>query len=58
MFPYDQSQPVPKMFYFMDGITPDKKEKEIIAIDGKTMRHRADTVMGRKAVHIVSAWAD
>lgn len=35
-----------------------KKEKEIIAIDGKTMRRTADTALSRKAIHIVSAWAD
>lgn len=35
-----------------------KKEREIIAIDGKTMRRTADNAMGKKAIHIVSAWAD
>ena len=35
-----------------------KKEQEIIAIDGKTMRRTADNALGRKAIHIVSAWAD
>lgn len=35
-----------------------KGGKEIIAIDGKTMRRTADMSSGRKAIHIVSAWAD
>jgi predicted transposase YbfD/YdcC len=30
---------------------------EIIAIDGKTLRHSFDTALGKKAIHMVSAWA-
>lgn len=30
---------------------------QIIAIDGKTLRHSFDTRSGRKALHLVSAWA-
>lgn len=30
---------------------------EIIAIDGKTLRHSYDTAAGRPAIHMVSAWA-
>lgn len=30
---------------------------EIIALDGKTLRHSFDTAGGRGAIHVVSAWA-
>ena len=30
---------------------------EVIALDGKTIRHSFDTAMGQEALHIVSAWA-
>ena len=30
---------------------------EVIALDGKTVRHSFDTATGKKAVHLVSAWA-
>ena len=30
---------------------------EVIAIDGKTLRHSYDRMLGRGAIHIVSAWA-
>lgn len=29
---------------------------EIIAVDGKTLRHSYDTAKGRKAIHMISAW--
>ena len=32
-------------------------EGEIIAIDGKTLRHSYDTEAGKGAIHMVSAWA-
>ena len=32
-------------------------EGEIIAIDGKTLRHSYDTANDQKAIHLVSAWA-
>jgi predicted transposase YbfD/YdcC len=31
---------------------------EVIAIDGKTLRHTFDLATGQKAIHMVSAWAD
>lgn len=46
------------MLYFMDRIILDKKDNKIISIDGKTMRRTADSALGRKAIHIVNAWAD
>ncbi len=30
---------------------------EVIALDGKTLRHSFDTAAGRAAIHLVSAWA-
>ena len=30
---------------------------DIVALDGKTVRHSFDSVVGQKALHIVSAWA-
>lgn len=30
---------------------------QVIAIDGKELRHSFDTFMGKKAIHLVSAWA-
>jgi predicted transposase YbfD/YdcC len=30
---------------------------EVIALDGKTLRHSFDTATGKKAIHMVSAWA-
>jgi predicted transposase YbfD/YdcC len=30
---------------------------DVIAIDGKAVRHSFDTVAGQKALHVVSAWA-
>jgi len=30
----------------------------VIAIDGKELRHSYDTVLGQKAIHLVSAWAN
>ena len=32
-------------------------EGEVIALDGKTIRHSFDTATGKKALHLVSAWA-
>jgi len=32
-------------------------EGEIVAIDGKTLRHSYDTAKSRKAIHMISAWA-
>jgi hypothetical protein len=32
-------------------------EGEIVAIDGKTLRHSYDTANDQKAIHLVSAWA-
>jgi hypothetical protein len=34
-----------------------EKEREVIAIDGKTVRGSFNTRQGNKAVHLVSAWA-
>ena len=31
--------------------------EEVIALDGKTARHSYDTLTGRRAIHVVSAWA-
>jgi len=31
---------------------------QVIAIDGKELRHSYDTVLGQKAIHLVSAWAN
>lgn len=31
--------------------------EEVVALDGKTLRHSFDTAMGVGAIHIVSAWA-
>ena len=33
-------------------------EKEVVAIDGKTLRRSYDTKSGQSAIHIVSAWAN
>lgn len=30
---------------------------QVIAIDGKELRHSFDTFLGKKAIHLVSAWA-
>jgi predicted transposase YbfD/YdcC len=30
---------------------------QVIAIDGKELRHSFDTLLGQKAIHLVSAWA-
>ena len=30
---------------------------EVIALDGKTLRHSFDTALGQKSLHMVSAWA-
>jgi len=30
---------------------------EVIALDGKTIRHSFDTATGQSALHVVSAWA-
>ena len=30
---------------------------QVVAVDGKTLRHSADRAHGRDAVHLVSAWA-
>ena len=32
-------------------------EGEVIALDGKTIRHSFDTATGKNALHLVSAWA-
>jgi predicted transposase YbfD/YdcC len=32
-------------------------EGEVIAIDGKTLRHSYDRMIGKEAIHMVSAWA-
>ena len=32
-------------------------EGEVIALDGKTIRHSFDTATGKKSLHLVSAWA-
>ena len=34
-----------------------KLEEEIVPIDGKTLRHSYDRTSGKKAVHMVNAWA-
>jgi predicted transposase YbfD/YdcC len=34
-----------------------KCDGEVIALDGKTLRHSFDTATGRRAVHLVNAWA-
>jgi hypothetical protein len=34
-----------------------KDSGEIIALDGKTLRHSFDTTTGQAAIHLVSAWA-
>ena len=31
---------------------------QVIAIDGKELRHSFDTLLGQKAIHLVSAWAN
>lgn len=31
---------------------------QVIAIDGKELRHSFDTFLGKKAIHLVSAWAN
>ena len=44
---------------FLDWIKAINKitEGEVIAIDGKTLRHSYDKGDGKKAIHMVSAWA-
>src|SRR5947209_5951134 len=34
-----------------------KTKGEVIALDGKTLRHSFDTAAGQAAIHLVSAWA-
>lgn len=34
-----------------------KTEGEVLALDGKTVRHSFDTAVGSKAAHLVSVWA-
>jgi predicted transposase YbfD/YdcC len=31
---------------------------QVIAIDGKELRHSFDTFLGKKAIHLVNAWAN
>jgi len=46
-----------KCFAEWVGTIRENISSEIIAIDGKTIRRSKDTAHGRKATHIVSAWA-
>jgi predicted transposase YbfD/YdcC len=34
-----------------------QKHEQIIAVDGKTLRHSFDTASGQQSIHMVSAWA-
>lgn len=43
-------------FRWVKGIQKDI-EGEVIAIDGKTLRHSYDRMIGKGAIHMVSAWA-
>jgi hypothetical protein len=36
----------------------EKISKEIVSIDGKTVRRTKEKSKGKKAIHIVSAWAN
>jgi predicted transposase YbfD/YdcC len=44
-------------FSWVDAINP-AHDQEIISIDGKTVRHSYDSVEGKSAIHVVSAWAN
>lgn len=33
------------------------KQEEVIAVDGKTLRHSFDSASGQQSIHMVSAWA-
>jgi predicted transposase YbfD/YdcC len=35
----------------------ERSEREVIALDGKTLRHSFDNATGKAAIHMVSAWA-
>jgi hypothetical protein len=46
-----------RFFAWLAVINP-RLRGEIISIDGKTLRHSADTAQGKSAIHMVSAWAN
>ena len=51
----DPKQFEANFFHWVQGIS--KTVKGVIAIDGKTLRRSHDQVQGKKALHLVSAWA-
>ena len=44
-------------FYIISQSHPKIVAKEVVAIDGKTLRHSYDNGGDKKAIHMVSAWA-
>jgi predicted transposase YbfD/YdcC len=51
----DPKQFEASFFQWVQGIS--KTVKGVIAIDGKTLRRSHDQAVGKKALHVVSAWA-
>jgi predicted transposase YbfD/YdcC len=51
----DPKQFEANFFHWVQGIS--KTVKGVIAIDGKTLRRSHDQAQGKKALHLVSAWA-
>src|SRR5215469_1689352 len=51
----DPKQFEANFFQWVQGIS--KRVKGVIAIDGKTLRRSHDQARGKKALHLVSAWA-
>jgi predicted transposase YbfD/YdcC len=51
-------EPFAQSFIAWVAAIQDKTEGEIVAIDGKTLRHSFDRATGKAALHLVSAWAN
>jgi hypothetical protein len=52
-----QTGAISEIFFELDSIYWCFNPGEVIAIDGKTLRHSCDRGGDKKAIHIVSAWA-
>ena len=44
------------MFFIMDKINCSLADGEVIAIDGKNLKHSYDKKAGNRAINMVSAW--
>jgi len=52
----DPEQFQARFLSWMQGVQ-EVTQGQVVAIDGKTVRHSYDKLSGRKAIHMVSAWA-